>query len=119
MVFGTKNEDFQRRACLVAGGHITHTLDTITYSSMVTRDTVHVALTMAALYDLKVKAADILNAYEMEPNSETIWMILGPEFGDDAGKYAIIVRAIYSQKSTGASFIAHCTLYAGIGVSLM
>ena len=29
MVFDIKMEDFQRKACLVAGGHMTHTPDTI------------------------------------------------------------------------------------------
>ena len=46
--------------------------DTITYSSLVTRETVHFALTMAVLYDLEVKAADVLNAPVIAPNHEKI-----------------------------------------------
>ena len=42
---------------------MTHTSNTITYSSVVTRETVHITLTMVALHNLEVKAADILNAY--------------------------------------------------------
>ena len=34
-------------------------------------------------------------------------MVLGPEFGINADKFVIIVRAKYSLKSTGASFRAH------------
>jgi hypothetical protein len=30
--------------------------------------------------------------------------MLGPEFGDDAGKRALIVRALYGFKSAGAAF---------------
>jgi hypothetical protein len=35
----------------------------MTYASVVSRETVCIALTLAALNDLEVKAADILNAY--------------------------------------------------------
>ena len=57
--------------------------------------TVFIVLTMAALHDLEVKAADLLNAYVMAPSHEKIWAVLGPEFGDDAGKSALIVRALH------------------------
>jgi hypothetical protein len=33
--------------------------------------------------------------------------VLGPEFGDDAGKRALIVRALYDLKSAGAAFRNH------------
>ena len=34
-------------------------------------------------------------------------MTFGPEFGDDAGNWALIVCALYGLKSAGASFHAH------------
>ena len=34
-------------------------------------------------------------------------MVLGQEFGNNAGKSPIIVRALYGQKSVRASFRAH------------
>ena len=43
----------------------------------------------------------------MAPNRGKIWKVLGPEFEDDAGKCAIIVRALYGLKSADASFRAH------------
>ena len=92
MVFGIKMEDFLRKACLVVVGHMTHTPDVISYSSVVTRETMCISLTMSALYDLPVKAADLLNTYIMAPNREKIWKVLGSEFGDDADKCAIIAR---------------------------
>ena len=61
-----------------------------------------IALTTVALHDLEVKAADVLNAYMMEPNHEKIWTVVGPEFGDNAGRSAVIVRALYGLKSVGA-----------------
>ena len=43
----------------------------------------------------------------MAPNHEKIWTVLGPEFGDNAGKSAVIVRALYGLKSAVASFLAY------------
>ena len=65
-------EDFNRRGCLVAGGHITHTWDVIIYSSVVTRETVHFIITMTALHDLEFKATDIVNTYMMTSNREQL-----------------------------------------------
>jgi hypothetical protein len=72
---------------------------------------VRVALTLAALNDLDVKMADIENAYLTAPLTEKVWTVLGPEFGDDAGKRALVVRTLYGLKSAGASFrnyLAEC-----------
>ena len=62
---------------------------------------------MAALNDLEVKTADIKNAYLTAPVTEKIWTVLGPEFGPDCGKKAIVVRALYGLKSAGAAFRNH------------
>jgi len=56
------------------------------------------------LNDLHVKVSDIENAHITAPCTEKIWIVLGPEFGSDAGKSAIIVRALYGLKSADASF---------------
>ena len=63
-----------------------------------------------AFHNLEVEAADVLNAYVTALNCEKIWTVLGLEFGDDAGKLAIKVRALYGLKSVGASFRAHGVL---------
>jgi hypothetical protein len=68
---------------------------------------VRVALTLAALNDLDVKMADIENAYLTAPITEKVWTVLGLEFGDDAGKHALIVRALYGLKYAGAAFSNH------------
>jgi hypothetical protein len=62
---------------------------------------------MAALNDLEVKVGDVLNAYITAPITEKVWTVLGAEFGSDAGKSAIVVRALYGLKSAGAAFRAH------------
>ncbi len=48
-----------------------------------------------------------MNAYITAPVKEKVWTILGPEFGHDTGRSAIIVRALYGLKSVGAAFQAH------------
>ncbi len=48
-----------------------------------------------------------MNAYITAPVKEKVWTVLGPEFGHDAGKSAIIVHALYGLKSAGAAFQAH------------
>ena len=52
-----------RKARLVAGRHMTETPKCMTYSSVVGRETVHIALTIVALNDLQVKAGDVMNSY--------------------------------------------------------
>ncbi len=104
MIFDIKIEDFRPKARLVAGGHMTKVPAIITYASVVSRETVHIALLMAALNDLNVKVGDILNAYITAPITEKVWTVRGPEFGTNAGKSAIIVRALYGLKSAGAAF---------------
>jgi hypothetical protein len=66
-----------------------------------------IALTLAALNDLDVKMADIENAYLTARLTEKVWTVLGPEFGDDAGKRALNMRALYGLKSAGAAFRNH------------
>ena len=78
--------------------NMTQMLDVITKSLCI-------ALMMAGLHDLEVKAADVLNAYVMACNGEKIWMVLGPEFWDNTGKSAIIVRALYKLQNASASFM--------------
>ena len=99
MAFDIKLEDFQRKACLVARDHKTNTMDAITYSSVVTRETVWNALIMVASHDLEVKAADMLSTYVMAYNKQ--------DMDNNAGKSAIMVRSLYSLKSWGALFKAH------------
>ena len=79
----------------------------ITCASIFSRDSVCIALTIAALHDLEVKSADTMNAYLRAPKVEKNWTVIGTEFGEDSGKKALIVRALYEQKSSGASFSNH------------
>ena len=107
MIFDVKMEDFRRKARLVAGGHVTSAPASITYATVVSRESVRIALTLAALNDLEVKSSDIENAYLTAPSIERLWTTCGPEFGSDAGKRALIVRALYGTKSAGHCYSHH------------
>jgi hypothetical protein len=61
MIFDIEIEDFRRKSRMVAGGHMTGAPMIMTYASAVSCETVCIALTFAALNDLEMKAADILN----------------------------------------------------------
>ena len=112
MVFDIKMIDFGRKARLVAGGHVTDAPAAMTYASVVSRETVRIALTIAALNSLSVKTGDVMNAYITAPITEKVWTVLGPEFGNvECGLHAIIVRALYGLKSAGAAFRAHLSSF--------
>ena len=71
---------------------------TITYANIVSRETVRIALMIATPNDLEVKSGNILNTYVQAPVTEKVWTTLGPEFGKDTRKTAVIVRALYGLK---------------------
>ena len=73
--------DFTRKARWVLDGHKTPDLIGSTYAGVVSRESVHIALTYAALNELDVFAADIRNAYLQAPSSQKEYIICGPEFG--------------------------------------
>jgi hypothetical protein len=80
IVFDVKFDGFKFKARMVAGGHMVETPPFLTYASVVSRETVRIALTIAALHDLEVKTADVQNAYLTAPTTEKV---CGPEFGPD------------------------------------
>jgi hypothetical protein len=79
----------------------------MTYAIFVSRESVRSALTLAELNDLDVMMGDIENAHLTAPITEKVWNVIGPEFGEDAGKRARIVRELYGLKSLGAAFRNH------------
>jgi Reverse transcriptase (RNA-dependent DNA polymerase) len=106
-------ENFRRKARLVANGNETQAPLTMTYSSVVSRDSVCIAILITALNDLKLLSCDIQNAYLTADCHEWIYCIAGPEFGSEAGSIMIVKIALYGLKTGGAAFRAHLaeTLY--------
>ena len=101
MIFDMKfGENFRHKARLVAGGHMTNTPNTLTYSSVVSRDSIRIALTIAALNELSVMACDIQNVYLTAECRERIWTRAGPEFGSKSGSIMVVKKALYGLKGT-------------------
>ena len=99
--------DFTRKARFVAGGHMTDTPSSITYSSVVSRESVKIAFLIAALNDLDIMSCDIGNAYLNAPCREKIWFVAGKECGPNLeGRPCKLVRALYGLKSSGAAWRA-------------
>ena len=107
MIFTVKMITLQRKARLVAGGHVTDTPKESTYSSVVSRESVRLAFLAAALNDVDILAADIQNAYLEAPTKEKVWARAGPEFGSNQGRPMKIIRALYGLKSSGKMFRDH------------
>ena len=96
--------DFTQKARFVAGGHTTEAPTSMTYSSVVSRDSMWIAFLIAALNDLDIMSMDLENAFIQAPCREKIWFKGGLECGEDKGKVCIVVRSLYGLKSTGAAF---------------
>lgn len=107
MIFDVKIEGLIRKARFVAGGHMTDAPESITYSSVVSRDSVRIAFLYAALNGLSLWAADVTNAYLNAKAREKIYCIAGPEFGSNSGKIVVIEMALYGLKSSGAAWREH------------
>jgi hypothetical protein len=99
--------DFRRKARLVANGNQTETPLTLTYSSVVSRDSVRIALLVTALNYLKLLAYDIQNEYLTADCRERTYITAGQEFGSEAGSLMIVNKARNGLKSSDALFRAH------------
>lgn len=82
MIFDVKI-NFDRKARFVANGSTTDAPQSITYSSVVSRDSVRLAFLIAALNDLEISSCDIGNAFLNAECREKIWFEAGSELGQD------------------------------------
>ena len=99
--------DFTHKARLVSGGNLTQTPTSLTYTSILSRESIRLMFLVAALNDLNVVMTDIGNAYLNAKVREKIWSTDGPEFGEHNGAVVLIVQALYGLKSSGAAWRAH------------
>ena len=107
LIFDVKM-DFTRKARWVKDGHRTPDLETSLYAGVVSRESVRVLLTYAALHDIPICAADIRNAYLSTKSSEKHYIICGQEIGlENVGCVAVIKRALYGGKAAGRDYWHH------------
>ena len=98
---------FHQKSRFGVGGHTTETPTTLTYASVVSRDSVRIALTIAAFNGLDILSCDIQNAYLTAEFRENIWTRAGPEFGSEDGIMTVVRMVLYGLKYSGAEFCAH------------
>ncbi len=102
--------DLTRKARLVAGGHRNKSVPSYTtFSTVASRDSVRIIFLLAALNGLDILSADVGNAYLNAACREKVHVKCGKElFGaEHEGKYAVISRALYGLKTSGASWRNH------------
>ena len=104
MVFDIKM-DFTHKAHFVAGGHTTKAPASMTYLSVVSRDSVQLAfLIIATLNNIDIMLVELENAFRQAPCCEKIWLEGGLECGKDHGKVCVVVRSLYGLKSATNTF---------------
>ena len=107
MIFDIKMIGLVRKARFIAGVHLMDPPVESVYSSVVTRESVRIMFLIAALNELDIVGEDVQNAYINAETKEKVYTTAGPEFGSNAGRPAIIVRALYGLKSSGARWRDH------------
>ena len=86
---------------------MTEAPNSLTYSSVVSRESVKIAFLIPALNDLNIMTCDIGNAYLNANCREKIWFVTGPECGLELqGRPCKLVGALYGLKSSGAAWHA-------------
>jgi hypothetical protein len=93
--------DGQRKARLVAGGHLTDTPIDSVYSSVVTLRGIRTVTFLSELNGLELWGTNIGNAYLESVTKKKVYIIAGPEFGPRAGHTMIIYKAQYGLRSSG------------------
>ena len=90
--------DLRKHARLVVGGNWTTLEKDDIYSGVVGMDTVRTGLFLGELNGLKCYAGDISSAYLHGITKEKIYIIAGPEFGENEGCIMIIYKSLYGLK---------------------
>ena len=85
----------------MAGGNLTDPPSSMTYACVVSRESIRVALLLAALNEVNMLTGDIGNAYFNAPTQEKIYYRAGLEWDESmVNSICIIVRALYGLKSS-------------------
>jgi hypothetical protein len=103
MVLDVKNS-FTCKAHFMAGGHKTKAPKIITFSSVVSRESIQISFLLVALNNVGILATDIGNAYLNADCREKVHTTLGIEFSQNmVGKTTTICKVLYGLKCSGAA----------------
>ena len=106
MIFDVKmGENFRRKSQFFADGHKIKSPAATIYSSVVSRDSVLTAPTIAALNYLEVLSRNIQNVYVTVDCIDQVWVVAGTMFGSEAGKNMLMRKSLYVLKKSGVVFM--------------
>ena len=74
---------------------------------MISRESVRLEFLATTLNDLKILVGNIQNAYLNVPTKERVYILCDSEFGSYMDRPVLIVKALYSFKSSGDGLIDH------------
>ena len=106
IVFHLRMDFTQKIRCVKNKNLTPRTLDS-NFAGVVSRDSVRIAFTYAAMNNIDGWAAGIQKAYIQAPSSEKYYIICGPEFGIHKGKQSYVVRAPYGGVRSGRDYWLH------------
>ena len=81
---------FKIKAMFVADGHLFETPASITYSAVVSRDSVRILILVAALNNLKTMVADVNHDFLSAEILEKYWIKDSPYLELNKGKYLLL-----------------------------
>ena len=93
--------DLRRKTRCVSSGNITDPLPSMSYSSVVSRESVRIEFFATTLNGLDDLARDIQKAYLNTETKERVWLRSGLEFEYHVHTPILIVRALYGFRSNG------------------
>ena len=100
--------DFSRKARWVKDGHLTKDPIDSNFAGVVSRKSVRIAITYAALNGLHIATGDIKSAYLQAPSSERHYIICDDSFPLEwRDRVAVICRALYGGKTAGSDYWKH------------
>ena len=100
LIFACKHNG-HHKARLVTAGHLTpDPIDSI-YSGVVSTRSLRRSLFLAKLNNMKVRGADIGNAYLEATTKEKLYIVAGPEFEELQGHILVIHKDLYGLRSSG------------------
>jgi hypothetical protein len=100
LVYAIKHDRRHKARC-VADGHLTDIPFDSVYSGVVSLRGIRTLIFLAEVNNLDTWATDIGNAYLEAVTSEKLFIIAGPEFGEQQGHILIIYKALYGLRTSG------------------
>ena len=105
MVFDVNmRKNFSRKSWFFTNGQKNKTPAAMTYSSVVSSDSVRIALTISSLNYLDLLACYIQKVYLATDFIDQVWVVDGTKFGYEYGKNMMVIKAIYVLNISSAAF---------------